>query len=95
MIATEPTCTKCPAFLHAEESIRTGVCHGCRSGAPTMVVETPPLQSGEWSCDHPLVSRDGSRGSFRCVRCGETFWLVCLPVTIVRSVFLIPDEENT
>lgn len=40
-------CSKCPAFLDAPESIATGLCHGCRSGPPEMVVDTPhgPLHS--------------------------------------------------
>lgn len=37
----EPTCTKCPAFLHSEDSIRSGLCHGCRSGPPETKVDTP------------------------------------------------------
>lgn len=27
-------CRKCPAFLYSDESIVTGLCHGCRSTAP-------------------------------------------------------------
>lgn len=91
-MSDQPACTKCPTFLHAEESVRTGLCHGCRSPSPETKVETP---AGEWSCSHPLVSRVGPRGPFRCVQCGEMLWMTCPPVTIVRPVFPITDENET
>lgn len=31
-------CSRCPAFIWAEESVRTGVCHGCRSPGPQFVI---------------------------------------------------------
>lgn len=33
-------CKQCPAFIYAEESLRTGLCAGCRAGPPEMTVET-------------------------------------------------------
>ena len=32
------TCSRCPAFTFAPESLRTGLCQGCRSAAPTQRV---------------------------------------------------------
>ena len=36
-----PTCSRCPAFIIAPESLRTGMCLGCRSPGPEQVVTTP------------------------------------------------------
>jgi hypothetical protein len=42
MTDDQPTCRMCPAFIWSDESIRTGLCHGCRSPGPAEVVGPPP-----------------------------------------------------
>lgn len=34
-------CSHCPAFIWAPESLASGLCAGCRSGPPEMVLDAP------------------------------------------------------
>ncbi|HEY1188569.1 MAG TPA: hypothetical protein VGE74_13030, partial [Gemmata sp.] len=39
----QPHCERCPAFLTEPESVRCGVCAGCRAAAPTQRIEGPTV----------------------------------------------------
>ncbi len=51
------TCDMCPAFIHTEESLRTGRCHGCRSPKAEFLVSgctLPKAEAGGLSDDELL-----------------------------------------
>jgi hypothetical protein len=45
-------CARCPAFIWAPESLRTGLCFGCRAGGPTETITTPPTHVSLTSRKH-------------------------------------------
>jgi hypothetical protein len=35
-------CSRCPCFIWEPESLKAGLCHGCRSGPPAQVITAKP-----------------------------------------------------